>query len=320
MATIAAGRIVPNAVAITEWYSRIDGSIESCGQASVAMALHALKGTPATSSFVTQLSGETQAAKQTTDWPHASTSPNNLKWLFKQHGVTAIIHSGDWQTALQAFAGVKPLVLGVSNATAFGGHDAHIDGHYVCVFGLNTNGTYAVGDPNTPESTTGALVSYSAAQIHAAQPFAVLVPNESPLSSIPVIGGALDAAVSPVNQTILHVNGFSGIVGVINAEEHVSAPDVSSLADLWRLPGWVFSNAKAWLVRGIVIGIGLLLILAVLIQVIKQTDPDFWQQMSPAGQAQQVLGTVGMGGGGGAADGAEAGAGAGIPVEAAALA
>ena len=325
MATIAAGKIVPNAVAITEWYSRVDGSIESCGQASVAMALHVLKNTPATSAFVTQLANETQAAHQTTDWPHASTSPNNLKWLFKQHGVTAIIHSGDWQTALQAFAGVKPLVLGVSNATAFGGHDAHIDGHYVCVFGLNTNGTYAVGDPNTPEATTGALVSYSAAQIHAAQPFAVLVPNESPLSSIPVIGGALDAAVSPVNQTILHVNGFSDIVAVINADEHVSAPGASSLLDL---PGWVFGNMKAWLIRGIVIGIGLLLILAVLIQVIKQVDPDFWQQMSPAGQAQQVLGTVGLGGGGGAgagdagaAGGAEgAGAGAGIPVEAAALA
>ena len=321
MATIAAGKIVPNAVAITEWYSRVDGTIESCGQASVAMALHVLKDTPATSAFVTSLANETANAKQTTDWPHASTSPNNLKWLFRQHGVTAIIHSGDWQTALQAFAGVKPLVLGVSNATAFGGHDAHIDGHYVCVFGLNTNGTYAVGDPNTPESTTGALVSYSAAQIHAAQPFAVLVPNESPLSSIPLIGSTLDAAVSPVNQTILHVNGFDGIVAVINADEHVSAPGVSSLLDL---PGWVFGNMKAWLIRGIVIGIGLLLILAVLIQVIKQTDPDFWQSITPAGQAQQVLGTLGMGGGSGGAGaaegGAEAGAGAGIPVEAVALA
>ena len=312
MATTTAARIVPNAVAITEWYSKIDGTIEACGQASVAMALHSLNPArnPSTASFVTQLATETTGARQTTDWPHASTSPRNLQWLFRQHGVSATIHTGDWQTTLRAYAGVKPLVVGVGNATAFGGHDAHIDGHYVCVFGIQSDGAFAVGDPNTPEATSGALVSYTLAQFQAAEPFAALVPNQDPLASIPLIGGALDAAISPVNQTILHVNGFEGIVGAINADERISPPSLSSLVDL---PGWVFGNMRAWLIRAIVIGVGLLLILAVLIQTIKQADPDFWSSLSPAGQAGPLA--SGMDGGADVA----AGEGAGIPLEAVAL-
>lgn len=320
MATATTGRIVPNAVAITEWYSRVDGTIESCGQASVAMALHALNPSkfPSTSSFVTQLATETTGARQTTDWPHASTSPSNLKWLFKQHGVSATSHTGDWQTALRAFAGVKPLVIGVGNATAFGGHDAHVDGHYVCVFGVDARGVFIVGDPNTPESTSGAFVYYTLPQFQAAEPFTVLVPNQDPLASLPIVGGALDSLVSPVNQTLLHVGGFSDIVAAIAADERVSAPNLTSALDI---PGWFFGNMRAWLIRAIVIGVGLLLILAVLIQVIKQADPDFWQSLSPAGQASQVLGSSGgaAGLGGDAGGAADAGAGAGIPVELAAV-
>ena len=323
MATATAGKLVPNAVAMTEWYSKIDGTIEACGQASVAMALHALAPSkfPTTSAFVTQLATETTAAKQTTDWPHASTSARNLQWLFRQHGVSATIHyAGDWTNTIKAFAGVKPLCIGVSNATAFGGHDAHVNGHWICVFGVDAKGVYIVGDPNTPEATSGSFVFYTPAQLQAAEIFAVLVPNQDPLASIPLIGGALDSLVSPVNQTLLHVDGFSGIVGAIAADEQVSAPTLSSILDL---PGWVFSNMRAWLIRAIVIGVGLLLILAVLIQLVKQVDPDFWQMISsPAsgqagGQVAQAL--SGAGGAAGAAGAAE-GASAGIPVELAALA
>lgn len=319
----ATGKLVPNALAITEWYSKIDGTIEACGQASVAMALHALAPSkyPATSAFVTQLATETTAAKQTTDWPHASTSARNLQWLFKQHGYSATIHyAGDYKTTVQAFAGVRPLCVGVSNATAFGGHDAHVNGHWVCIFGVDARGVYIVGDPNTPEATSGAFVFYTPAQLDAAEVFAVLVPNQDPLASIPIIGGPLDSLIAPVNQTLLHVNGFSGIVGAIAADEQVSAPGISSLIDL---PRWVFSNMRAWLIRAIVIGVGLLLILAVLIQTIKTVDPDFWQAIStPAGPqvAQALSGGIGGGAGAGGAGGAEAGASAGIPVELAALA
>lgn len=313
----ATGKIVPNAVAITEWYSKIDGTIEACGQASVAMSLHALAPNkfPATSAFVTQLANETTSAKQTTDWPHASTSPRNLQWLFRQHGYTATIHSGgDWQNALNAFAGVKPLCVGVSNATAFGGHDAHVHGHWLCVFGVNARG-FIVGDPNTPEATSGAFVVYTLAQFQAAEVFAVLIPNQDPLASIPLIGGWLDGAVAPVNQTLLHVEGFSGIVGAIAADEHVSAPGLSSLLDL---PRWMFDNMRAWLIRAIVICVGLLLIVAVLIQTIKAVDPDFWQAISTPAGPQLAQALSGAGGLGGAASGAAGGAD--IPVEVAALA
>ncbi len=316
---LAGGKLVANAEAITEWYSRLSGTIEACGQASVAMALHALNPAknPATSAFVTQLAQETVNAHQTTDWPHTSTSPANLLWLFRQHGVTATQHTSDWETALRAFAGVRPVVVGVAHAEAFGGHDAHIDGHYVCVFGINANGTLAVGDPNTPESTQGALVSYTLAQVQGAQPFCALIPAENPLTSIPLAGPVLNAAMTPVNNAIHHVHGFSGIVQAIAADETVSAPGASSLLDL---PGWVFGNMRAWLVRAIVIGVGLLLILAVLIQVIKQSDPQFWQSLSP-GQAGQLAGPLtGLTGGGGGAATAVEGAGAGIPLEALALA
>ena len=319
-ATATGGRIVPNAQAITEWYSKIDGTIEACGQASVAMALHALnpKKFPATAAFVTQLATETTNARQTTDWPHASTSARNLQWLFKQQGYSATIHyAGDWGTTIKAFSGVKPLCVGVSNATAFGGHDAHVNGHWICIFGVDPRGVFIVGDPNTSEATSGAFVFYTPAQLQAAEIFAVLVPNQDPLASIPLIGGPLDSLISPVNQTLLHVNGFSDIVGAIAADERISQPSLSSLLDL---PGWIFSNMRAWLIRAIVIGVGLLLILAVLIQTIKQVDPEFWQTIStPASgggpQLAQALSSAAPGAGAAGAAGS-----AGIPLELAALA
>lgn len=328
-----AARIVKNAQAITEWYSRIDGTIEACGQASVAMALHVLKNTPATPQFVTALAQETVNAREVVDWPHASTAPDDLKWLLFKHKASATIHWNDWESSLRAQAGHIPVIVGVSNADALGGHDRGIHGHYICVFGVDGGGAYIVGDPNTPESTSGAFVTYTPAQIDAADPFAVIVPQESPLP------GPINTVVAPVNGLLYSAPGFDGIVQLIATDEvtkplpNVAQPSsldslnpsawagwMGALMQAWF--GWVASNVRAWIIRTVFILVGLFLILGVLIQVMKRADPDFWESLKPqmaaapgGGMGAMPLGALpNLGGnaGAGAGGGAEAGAGAGL--------
>ena len=315
MPTVATSpRVVKNAVAITEWYTRVGGDIEACGEAAVAMALHVVRGTSTDPQFVTQLAQEAVAAKEVADYPHVSTSPKNLAWLLKKHGASSVIHWRDWESALRASVGQLPVIVGVNNATAFGGHDRNVHGHYVTVFGTTPQGAFVVGDPNTPESTQGQFMTYSLAQFHAADPFAAIVPLENPLGSIPVVGTALDAVISPVNAQIRQVSGFTGIVEAIAADEVIQSPNLGSIVDL---PGYMFTNFRAWLLRALVILIGLLLIIGVLLQTMKQADPAFWQSLSTTG-AGIPPGMVGGGDASGGADagGAAAGEGAALPAEA----
>lgn len=313
-----AGRIVPNAVPITEWGAAVNSKFsEACGEASTAMALHVLKGTPATVAFVIELEHAAINAGQTVDLPRASMSANNVSWLFKQNGVSSTIHWGDWQSAVQSMAGSLPIVLGITKAYVLGGADASegIHGHFLCIFGIDNNGVFIVGDPNTTESTQGQFVHYSLSQLQAAAPFAAIVPQENPLGSIPFVGGLLIGVTAPINQQLYNLSGFTGIVEAIHQDEQFEPFQMANVTEFWKLPDWLHDNFRAVLLRSMVIIAGLVIILAVLIQTMKQADPQFWQSMSaPSGGGMPAMPS------GGGAPAASGGAGATLPPEAAVIA
>lgn len=265
--------MIEAAASVTEWYSRVDGSIESCGEASVVMAAHVLKGTPATAAEVTAASNELVANRQTTDYPHASTSPSNLIWLFRhRYGVAATDHSGDWLSAVRTYVGSVPVVLGVGNATVFGGPDANVHGHYICIFGRSSNGEYVVGDPNTSASTRGEMVTYSESLLTAARPFGAIVPAGVPLGG-GLLGGALGTAITtatqPVNSLLRAVPGMAGVCESIHRDETLTAPNLSSVLDL---PGYAWSNGRAWVVRSLTITVACILLCALLLRMVKDED------------------------------------------------
>lgn len=174
--------LLPGAKATTEWYSRVGGAVAGCGEAATAVMLGIMRGD--TSYYdpnrVTSLIQDAVQAHQTVGMWAASgqTTAGNLQWLAGQNGVqTTVYDGGQAGTLLAQYAGSRPIVVGVSNARAFGGTDSGVNGHYVTVVGRTAQGDYIVSDPNTAESTHGQFVTYSAAQFAAAQPFAVVMPT-----------------------------------------------------------------------------------------------------------------------------------------------
>lgn len=174
--------ILPGARATTEWYSRVGGVIAGCGEAATAVMLGVMKGRTDyyDPNKVAALIQQAVAAHQTVGmWAAGGQSTaNNLQWLAQQNGVQTTAYDGSQAGQLLAsYAGRRPLVVGVSNARAFGGSDSNVNGHYVTVVGRTAQGDYIVSDPNTQESTQGQFVKYSAQQFQNAQPFAVVMPN-----------------------------------------------------------------------------------------------------------------------------------------------
>lgn len=184
--------IYTGATAVTEDLSRVSGFIAGCGEAALLVVLNAVKGVPTAPSDVTALIKQAVNSRQVTGGLAASgeTSPGNLETLASQYGVT--LTSGDYKRQLASYAGVKPVILGVSNATAFGGSNANVHGHYITVVGRTATGNYIVSDPNTPQSKAGRFVQYSPSQIDAAQPFWSAVPNGA------VLGGSQTVSTSSI--------------------------------------------------------------------------------------------------------------------------
>lgn len=175
--------IYTGATAVTEDLSRVNGFIAGCGQAALLVILNAVKGTPTSPSDVTALIKQAINSNLVTGGLAQSgeSSPANLEALAQQQGVS--LQSGDYHTLLAQYAGSKPIILGVSNARAFGGSDSNVFGHYITIVGKTANGDYIVSDPNTIESQSGKFVTYTPTQIAASLPFWGAVPTG------PVIGG-----------------------------------------------------------------------------------------------------------------------------------
>lgn len=203
--------IYTGATAVTEDLSRVNGFIAGCGQAALLVVLNAVKGQSTSPSDVTALIKQAISSNLVTGKLAQSgeTSPANLEALAQQQGVT--LQSGDYQTLLSQYAGQKPIILGVSNARAFGGADSNVFGHYITVVGKTSNGNYIVSDPNTPESQAGKFVAYSPSQISASLPFWGAVPT-GPVTGI---GGSLLNLQLPswINDLGTRFTGFVNTFG-----------------------------------------------------------------------------------------------------------
>lgn len=163
--------IAAGSLPATELFSRVGGFIAGCGQAALAVLLNAANGQGTSPQTITALIRESinQHLVFGTKASSGETSPSDLIQLGARHGVT--IQSEPWQVALAQNAGTRDVILGLSNASALGGNDSNVAGHYITVVGIRADGTYIVSDPNSTESTQGKFVTYSQNQLNAAQPF-----------------------------------------------------------------------------------------------------------------------------------------------------
>lgn len=170
-----AGVTLPNVEVISESLAPVNGFVAGCGQAAVLMMSHIVRGQPVNANELTNLIKFSVATGHTTS-PSGTTRPTDLQWLAEQSGVKTTLGPGSaWRSTVDtAIPAGKPVVLGVSNARAFGGSDSNVAGHYVTVVGTTTDGRYIVADPNQQAAKAGGTVVYSAGQIQAARPFATL--------------------------------------------------------------------------------------------------------------------------------------------------
>ena len=212
--------IVPGAHAATERLSRVGGFIAGCGWAALLVVLNAVNGTPTSASDVTRVIKLAVAQGHTLTASGVAT-PDNLIAVARNDFGTQIQTSG-WQSALRIYAGVKPVALGLSNASALGGPDSNVHGHYITVVGHTSSGDYIVSDPNTPQSERGEFVTYSPSQIANAQPFWAGVPT---------------ANVSGQGNQLM-ANLGSGPAGGLAGASGASTSGTSFFSWLQSLPYW----------------------------------------------------------------------------------
>ncbi|HEX5548484.1 MAG TPA: C39 family peptidase [Ktedonobacterales bacterium] len=171
---------LPNVQVISESLAPVNGAIAGCGQAAVLMMNHIVTGEPVDANELLNLIKFSVATGHSVS-PSGATRPSDLQWLAEQQGVKTTLGSGaSWRSTVDnAIPAGKSVVLGVSNARAFGGSDSNVAGHYVTIVGTTTDGRYIVADPNQQAAKAGGTVIYSASQIQAAKPFATLTPTSA---------------------------------------------------------------------------------------------------------------------------------------------
>lgn len=186
---------------VTEDFTRIGGFIAGCGEASLLVILHATKGTATDPTTL----GNVIRAAASHGWVDSdgTAKPSGLIALANSYGVG--LTSGNWQTMLSQYAGERPIIVGVANASAFGGRDAGVNGHYVTVVGKDGNGNYIVSDPNA-SSKFGKFDTYTQAQFAAARPFWAAVPTNfsggmSTITSADLSSSASSVGVNPLDPS-----------------------------------------------------------------------------------------------------------------------
>lgn len=169
--------LVPGATAVSEAFSRVNGFIQGCGQAGVLIMAHIMRGTPVSTQQLTEVIRHSVAEGQTVS-PGGATTLNQLQAIAQDQGVPT--RRVDWRQALGHFAGILPVEVGVSNATALGGNDVGVAGHYIDILGYDPHaGTFLAADPNQHAAQSGQLVAYTPRQLVDAAPFGAVVPDIS---------------------------------------------------------------------------------------------------------------------------------------------
>lgn len=159
-------------IPVTEDLTRVDGIIAGCGEAALLVILNGLKGLPTDPTelgdIIRQAEAKGWAGKGGTSAPHG------LESLAGSYGVT--LQSGNFNTLVNQYAGTRPIIVGVSNARAFGGRDAGVFGHYVTIVGRTAGGALIVNDPNQ-SSKFGFFDVYTVQEFMNAHPFWAAVPS-----------------------------------------------------------------------------------------------------------------------------------------------
>jgi hypothetical protein len=225
--------VIPGAQAATELLSRTGGFIAGCGEASLAVVSGIVNGTPVSPAAVSAI---IQDAMNHGAGPGGVSTPAELQATARDYGVN--LQSVPWQSALAQDAGSVPVELLVGNATAFGGADANVHGHYVTVVGRAANGSYIVSDPNTAASIGGGFVTYTAQQIANARPSWAGVPGGT-------VAGATYPGLNGAAQTV----SSAGIPQAITSFGQTIAADATRGAQLvgWGVLALVIVGAGLWL-------------------------------------------------------------------------
>ena len=179
MATTTPSATLPGAASLSEWFSRVSGFIEGCGEASALVAAHIVSGQPLSTSELTSTIQNAVARGQTVDRGGAQTAPQVQSDL-AQLGVASTVQYGASNLSARLDAALRagePVVVGVSQGGRLAGERAGLHGHYITVVGGSGATGYAVADPNTQAATSGGLIQDSLQQLLAAAPFATVTPT-----------------------------------------------------------------------------------------------------------------------------------------------
>lgn len=293
---------VPGATAVSESFSRVNGFIQGCGEAGVLIMSHLIKGTPVSPGQLTSLIQQSVNSGHSVSQGGATTLPQ-LQWLAQAQGIpTAQL---DWQTALRTYTGRLPIEIGVSNASALGGNNVGVSGHYIDVLGFDTSsGNYLVADPNQAAAKSGQLVEYSPQQIANAAPFGAIVPQISGIQGVlqalaaqtqtthatqstalltnfgggganPIggnIGASLSGAVAavapgPATQTVTSITPIFGPIStpVSQTAQEVSPALTVGFSGIGQAIQTALGAAQGAAIRGGLIALGVLVLLVVVV-------------------------------------------------------
>lgn len=158
-------------IPVTEDLTRVDGIIAGCGEAALLVILNGLKGLPTDPAELGNIIRNAEAH----GWVGKGgvSAPSGLNSIAGSYGVQ--LQSGNLTTLVNEYAGKRPIIVGVSNARAFGGRDSGVFGHYVTIVGRTAGGGLIVNDPNQ-SSKFGYFDVYTLQEFQDAHPFWAAVP------------------------------------------------------------------------------------------------------------------------------------------------
>ncbi|MEO7001936.1 MAG: FlxA-like family protein [Ktedonobacterales bacterium] len=172
-----AWRELPHATAMSEFLAGFHGD---CGQTAELCALHVALGTPLDAAHLGDLVRRDRAhgwadangAEPLTSIAHDLdlAGARYISYDFSQPA------SFDWKGILRQEAGVKPVILQFANAGTLPGDEGGVHFHFVAALGGDPEADrYAFADGDNTAARQGALVTYTLAQLEAAQVCGMLV-------------------------------------------------------------------------------------------------------------------------------------------------
>ena len=204
--------IIPGAQAVTQWGI---GFINACGEAALAVLEGIQNGVAPTISTVQNLA---RAGTSFGTDPTGTSTLQELQKLAASMGTATTIGPGG-QAGLNTInanlAQGKPTEVNIQKASALGGNDVGVAGHYVTVVGRAANGNYIVADSNQAAARSGQFVQYSPQQLLNADLYGTLTATGVPNPGAAVGGFTADAISQGITTGFQNVlNGLFGGIKV----------------------------------------------------------------------------------------------------------